>query len=82
MKTFITEFFERIKSSSPEFFIKLRIAMIVTGAILIGINFLATQNVFNISDATKTILTTACNQALIIIGTITGTSFLPKEDAD
>lgn len=78
MKSFIIEFFQRLKTSSPAFFIKLRMAMIVLGALILGGNFLLSENVFAISQSTKDLLSAAADQALIIISTVTGMSFLPK----
>lgn len=78
MKSFIIEFFERLKTSSPAFFIKLRMAMIVLGVLILGGNFLLSENVFAITQSTKDLLTAAANQLLVIISTVTGMSFLPK----
>ncbi|PZF73894.1 hypothetical protein [Taibaiella soli] len=78
MKSFIIEFFQRLKTSSPAFFIKLRIAMIALGVLIVTGNFLVSQNLFAINQATKDVLTAAADQLLIIISTVTGMSFLPK----
>lgn len=78
MKSFIIEFFQRLKTSSPAFFIKLRIAMIVLGAIILCGKFLVTQNLFDLNQTTKDLYSAAADQVLIIISTVTGMSFLPK----
>ena len=78
MKSFIIEFFERLKTSSPAFFIKLRMAMIVLGVLILGGNFLLSENIFALNQSTKDLLTAAANQLLVIISTVTGMSFLPK----
>jgi hypothetical protein len=74
---FIIECFQRIKTSSPTFFIKLRKAMIVLGLIITCARILIGTGTIQFSPFINQWLQYGFNQSLIVIGTVTGFSFLP-----
>ena len=80
MTQFIIEFLQRLKSRSPAFFFKIRIAMIISGAIITCIQLLLIYKAVHVTSQLYSILTNVLNQALVIIGTVTGVSFLPTTD--
>lgn len=82
MVPFIITFFKRLRSGSPEFFVKLRIGMIILGVLIIIAQLLLANNIITISNDLEELLTKIFTEALVVISTVTGVSFLPTKDAD
>lgn len=81
MVPFIITFLKRLKSGSPDFFIKLRIGMIILGVLIIAVQLLLANDIITVSVALKNTLANIFNEALVVISTVTGVSFLPTKDA-
>jgi hypothetical protein len=80
MTQFFIEFFQRIKSDTPIFFVKLRIAMIVSGIIIIVVQLLLGLGIINSDPFAAKLLGSIFTHSLVVIGTVTGVSFLPTKD--
>lgn len=82
MTAFIIQLFKRVRSSSPQFFIKLRISMIVLGVLVIIAKLLMGEGIISVSPELQLTLSKVFTESLIVISTVTGVSFIPTSDAN
>ncbi|XZF16128.1 hypothetical protein ACTHGU_08315 [Chitinophagaceae bacterium MMS25-I14] len=80
MVPFIIEIFKRIRSDSPAFFVKLRIAMIISGVLLAAFRVVTGNGLLQIAQNIRSISDPIITQALVVISTVTGVTFLPTTD--